>query len=207
MDKIDEITFYQRTLNMLFKYLPELNGSQLKCLVVIAFLTVKENLKKVTLKIDQLEILAGMSRKTVIKTLNELSNFSLIEIDRSSQVHSYSIQRDVIHSLSMVRLEQDKIRQSVISKQKRVEQLYFESLELPPEAKKVFDLWNTYIHKWLDIHDENHLKYIEQSLKRVSVDNHLKGISKLITYENLDEIQFDESYLQNLFSYEKESEG
>lgn len=203
MDHNRKITFYERTLDTLIKYLPELTGSQLKCLLVIAYLTVKENLKKISLKIDQLEVLTGMSRKTIIKTLNELSDFCLIDVDKSSQIHSYSIRRDEIQKLSTVSNIQDEILQSVVRKQKKVEQIYFKGLDLPPGTKKIFDLWNTYIHKWLDIYEEQHLKYINHSLERLSVDNHLNGINNLIADANLDEVQFDESFLRDLFEYKE----
>jgi DNA-binding transcriptional regulator GbsR (MarR family) len=50
--------------------------------MIIAYMTVKENLHQVPLKIDQLEVITGLSRKTVIKTLKELSDLCLIEINK-----------------------------------------------------------------------------------------------------------------------------
>ena len=203
MKNITKVTFYERTLDVLIRYLPNLSGSQLKLIMIIAYMTVKENIHQVPLKIDQLEIITGLSRKTVIKTLKELSDLCLIEINNDSQVHSYSIVRDEIQFLGNISKIQDEIRQSVISKQKQVEQLHLAGLELPPEAQKIFDLWNKYIHKWLDMYDRKHVKYVEQSLKTNSIDKHLVAIENLIIREELEELNFDESFLQDFFRYKE----
>lgn len=204
MNNITKITFYERTLDVLMSYLPDLSGSQLKLLLVIAYMTVKENLHQVSLKIDQLEVITGLSRKTVIKTLKELSDLCLIEINKDSQIHGYSINRNEIQILGNISKIQNEIRLSVISKQKRVDQLHFESLEFPPEAKKIFDLWNTYIYKWLDIYDRKHFKYVKQSLNRSNIGFHIEEIERMIINENLKELRIDDCFLRELFRYKEE---
>ncbi|MEX2410054.1 MAG: hypothetical protein WD607_01565, partial [Candidatus Paceibacterota bacterium] len=112
--------------------------------------------------------------------------------------------RNEIQILGNISKIQNEIRLSVISKQKRVDQLHFESLEFPPEAKKIFDLWNTYIYKWLDIYDRKHFKYVKQSLNRSNIGFHIEEIERMIINENLKELRIDDCFLRELFRYKEE---
>ncbi len=204
MNDITKITFYERTLDILINSIPHLSGGQLKCLLIIAFLTVKQNLHQVHLKLDQIQVLTGLSRKTVIKTLRELSELSLITINKSTNVYSYSLNRDRVHEVRTIPKNRDKTINFVLRTQTKVEQLYFEDVGFPPEVKLIFDLWNTYIHKWLDIHDEMHVKWIKYALKTFSVDRILKAISKMVNEENMNEVQFDELSIKEFFGYRED---
>lgn len=202
MQSITKNTFYQRMVDILINYLPDITGSQLKCLLVIAKMTAGANLYQTPINITQMEKLTGLSRKTVIKTLQELSDYCLISINKDSSTYKYAINRDEFQKMSFEHKPTGRIIESVISKRARVEQLHFQDLEFPPGSKKIFELWNKYIHKWLDSSDKYHMMYVKGSLNTYSVETHINGISQFIQTGGHEDQVFDESFLKFFFNFD-----
>ncbi len=201
MEQVVKTKFHERIQNTLMGYLPQLSGSQLKCFQIISHLTTRVGIREVALSLDQFEALTGLSRKTVVNSLKELSSFNLVEIDTETRINKYSVRRDKFKQLEKTGSDQEKILNSVINEHQRMEKLHFEDLGFPLETKKIFDLWNTYIYKWLDITNEMHVKCVKGYLKTVSIEKLLNRISNMINTVDLENTVFDDSVIVELFEF------
>lgn len=201
MEKIIKCTIHERIQNTLISHLREISGSQLICFQIISHLTTRVGNQQVAISLDQFETLTGLSRKTVINSLKKLSSIRLIKINTKNIVNKYSVNRGMFQKLEKNGSKQEKIFKSIINEHHRVEKIHFEGVGFPLEEKKFFDLWNTYIYKWLDITDETHLKYVQRYLKTISIDSLLKATSEMINNIKLEEIIIDDSLLVEMFGF------
>jgi hypothetical protein len=53
------------------------------------------------------------------------------------------------------------------------------------------------------MYDNKHKEYVQQSLKTTSVEKHLNAIQNLINGEELEELNFGESFLLEFFRYKE----
>ena len=203
MNQVIKRTLHERIQDIIIRHLQDLSGSQLICFQVISHLTTRVRTNKVAISLDEFESLTGLSRKTVIKSLKFLLSNSLIGIDNDSdtRINKYSIRRDKLQQLEKKGLDREKILNSVISKHQRIEKLHLEDEAIPLEIKKVFDLWNTYMYKWLDITNEMHVKYVQCYLKNTSVEDLLKAVVYMINSGDFENTVFDESDIVELFEF------